>query len=123
MANDFRQEGYSFYEDDLMAVCTELKANIFRNLKVATLGKVISINNNIIKCKPFPLIENETEKIIDCYSLNHLNLQKNDIVLILFIDRNFIQNLKQIKNDQKLTRLQQNVDLHSDKFGIVIGIL
>ena len=39
------------------------------------------------------------------------------------MDRNFIQNLKQIKGNQKLTSLQQNIDLHSDKFGIIIGTL
>ena len=122
MANDNRQTGYDFYENDLLAVCMELKANIFRNLKVGTLAKVIS-TNDIIKCKPFPLLENETEKIIDCFKIKEVEVKPNDVVLILFVDRNFIQNLKQIKGNQKLTSLQQNIDLHSDKFGIIIGTL
>lgn len=122
MANDNRQTGYDFYENDLMAVCMELKSNIFRTLKVGTLGKVISVND-IIKCKPFPLLENETEKIIDCFKIKEVDVKPNDVALILFVDRNFIQNLKQIKGNQKLTSLQQNIDLHSDKFGIIIGTL
>ena len=123
MANDIRQQGYSFYEDDLLSVCTTLKGNIFRNLKVATLAKVIKSENDIIKCKPFPLVEKEASKIINCYKLKNLTLKEDDVALVLFLDRNFLQNLKQIKNNQKLTTLQQNVDLHSDKFGIIIGII
>ena len=82
MANDNRQTGYDFYEDDLMAVCMELKSNIFRTLKVGTLGKVISVNN-IVKCKPFPLLENETEKIIDCFKIKEIEVKPNDVVVIL----------------------------------------
>ena len=66
--------------------------------------------------------------IPDLYaSVNGLHIEievkPNDVVVILFMDRNFIQNLKQIKGNQKLTSLQQNIDLHSDKFGIIIGTL
>ena len=111
-------------KDDNLEVLLTLKRNIFKNLKVASLGQVTKIGNDIINVTLFPLYKEETNVVIDCYKLKDLELKPNDVVLILFLDRNFIQNLKQIKNNQSKTNLDaNNVELHSLKYGIIIGIL
>ena len=107
-------------ENDLMAVVNALKYNINRDLKVATLGKVIKIQDTV-SVIPFPLTENETEQSIYCYKLSSLNIVKNDIVLVIFCDRNFIQNLSQAKNNQPLTKLTSETTLHTVKYGVIIG--
>ena len=123
----------------LLDVMLALKSNIMRALKVATLAEVQSIDNKtqIVKVKPFPLIEGETEKIIECETImipamqdnsftfvNLANkLSKKDVVLVVFLDRNSSQNLSQAKKKQKLSTLKENSELHSDKFGIIVALV
>lgn len=107
-------------ENDLMGVLMALKYNTFRDLKVATLGTVVSIGDRVL-VKPFPLITDETDKNITCHKLSGLELIENDIVLVIFTDRNFLQNLSQLKNNQKLSKLTENDTLHVDKYGIIVG--
>lgn len=123
----------------LLDVMLALKSNIMRALKVATLAEVQSIDSKtqIVKVKPFPLIEGESEKIIECETImtpamqdnsftfvNLANkLSKKDIVLVVFLDRNSSQNLSQAKKKQKLSTLKENSELHSDKFGIIVALV
>lgn len=120
----------------LLDVVMALKANIMKSLNVATLAEVQNVDTkkDIIKVKPFPLIEGESEKVIECYSLEvMLNntkyesltkyISKKDIVLVVFLNRNSSQNLIQAKKKQTLTTLKENSELHSDKFGVVIGVV
>lgn len=108
-----------------------VKTNALRSLKVASLAlvKEIDVNNALIKVSPFPLLVNEREKIIPCYvsrsfKERYLNdLKEEDGVLVLFLDRNYMQNYAQIKSNQKLTSLSNDNDLHSDRFGIVIDMI
>lgn len=123
----------------LLDVMLALKSNIMRALKVATFAEVQSIDSKtqIVKVKPFPLIEGETEKIIECEtimtpamqdnSFTFVNLasklSKKDVVLVVFLDRNSSQNLSQAKKKQKLSTLKENSELHSDKFGIIVALV
>lgn len=123
----------------LLDVMLALKSNIMRALKVATLAEVQSIDSKtqIVKVKPFPLIEGESEKIIECETImtpamqdnsftfvNLANqLSKKDVVLVVFLDRNSSQNLSQAKKKQKLSTLKENSELHSDKFGIIVALV
>lgn len=108
-----------------------VKINTLRNLKVASLAlvKEIDTDNALIKVSPFPLLVNEREKIIPCYvsrsfKERYLNdLKEGGSVLVLFLDRNYIQNYTQLKSNQKLTSLSNDNDLHSDRFGIVIDMI
>lgn len=112
-----------------------LKKNVFRSLKVATLAKITELDdtNKIIKVSPIPLIYKEQIKSIDCYGVKKFkddggvyniydNLKLNDYVLVIFLDRNTIQNIQQIQKEQELSYRSENEDLHSDKFGIVIDL-
>lgn len=136
---DPKYEGTKSTQGGLYDVIMALKQNIMKSLNVATLAQVQSIDeqNQIIKVKPFPLIEGESEKFIECYScmipiydnksitwislLGQLN--KKDVVLVVFLNRNSSQNLRQIKKSLNLTTLKENSELHSDKFGVIVGIV
>lgn len=125
MSNDVRRQGYrGISKNDDLEVLLALKRNILRDLKVASLGIVKSIKDNIIKVNLFPTYTNESEITIDCYCLKNLEVNKDDVVLVLFLDRNFIQNLNQKNNNQQLTKVDsKNIELHSLKYGVVIGII
>ena len=121
MANE-KFTGPSSVTTDLLRVLLTLKDNIFKDLKVATLAKVNSFDEETHTCvvTPFPLFEDEQQKTISC--LNFLSVNADDVVVVLFIDRNFIQNLKQFLSQQRLSYLKDKT-LHSEKFGIVIQAL
>ena len=125
MSNDARRQGYrGISKNDDLEVLLALKRNILRDLKVASLGIVKSIKDNIIKVNLFPTYTNESEITIDCYCLKNLEVNKDNVVLVLFLDRNFIQNLNQKNNNQQLTKVDsKNNELHSLKYGVVIGII
>lgn len=111
-------------KNDDLEVLLVLKRNILKNLKVASLAQVKEIGGSTIKVSLFPIYSNETELTIECYKLKNLEVEKNNIVLILFLDRNFIQNLKQIQSNQNKTNLDSNnIELHSLKYGIIIGVI
>lgn len=121
--SDTRKNESLYDENDLLTVLLTVKSNILRDLKVASLGVVKEIEDNNYIVKLFPLLQNENDKTILCFKLKDITIVKDDIVLILFTDRNFIQNLKQIKLNQTLTKLTENYDLHSHNYGIIIGKL
>lgn len=125
MSNDARRQGNrGISKNDDLEVLLALKRNILRDLKVASLGIVKSIKDNIIKVNLFPTYTNESEITIDCYCLKNLEVNKDNVVLVLFLDRNFIQNLNQKNNNQRLTNIDsKNIELHSLKYGVVIGII
>lgn len=125
MSNDARRQGNrGISKNDDLEVLLALKRNILRDLKVASLGIVKSIKDNIIKVNLFPTYTNESEITIDCYCLKNLKVSKDNVVLVLFLDRNFIQNLNQKNNNQQLTKIDsKNIELHSLKYGVVIGII
>ena len=125
MPNDVRRQGTrGISKNDDLEVLLALKRNILRDLKVASLGIVKSIKDNIIKVNLFPTYTNESEITIDCYCLKNLEINKDNVVLVLFLDRNFIQNLNQKNNNQQLTKIDsKNIELHSLRYGVVIGII
>lgn len=120
---DEKYAGTQIVSSDFLRVLLTLKKNIMRDLKVATLGIVKGVDdvNQQVTVQTFPLIENEMTKNISCVNGCPDTLQEKDIVLVLFLDRNFIQNLKQAKKNQARTELKENNDLHSEKYGIVIS--
>lgn len=123
----------------LYDVVIALKQNIMKSLNVATFAKVQTIDlvNQTAIVTPFPLVDGENEKNIECFAtmipkiendniswislIN--NLTKGDIVIIVFTNRNSKQTLVQAKKGMKLTSLTENSNLHSDTFGIIIGMM
>lgn len=108
---------------DLLRILLALEKKIMRELKVASLAKVKQINNdNRVMVEKFPLTEDESPVLNECYN-NVKDLKIDDIVIVLYMDRNFIQNLNQLKNNQNLTNSNKKDELHSNKYGIIISKL
>lgn len=138
-----------------LSTLTQLRKYILPMINVGTLGKVVTVDKikGIINVKPFPLLDSENQKNINCQCLCYRDIKKvdvncpalggntedvniewewkslieqievNDIVCIVFMDRNFVQNLKQSKLGSKLSNLNDEQKYHSDSYGIIIGIV
>jgi hypothetical protein len=120
-------EGLQGNSSDFLKVLLALKKNIMRDLHVGTLATVVGINQTDLtfSVKPFPLLNEESEKAISCISLQNLvsELAEGDVVLVNFLDRDFIQALKQIKLGQKPSAISKSSETHSESYGIIIGIV
>lgn len=112
-----------FVSSDFLKVLLALKSNVMKDLHVATLGCVEEINDNVYKCRVFPFSKDEQEKDIECRRLSSVSPVVGSYVLILFLDRDFIQNLKQINSSQPLTPIKDTTELHSERYGIIIGLV
>ena len=110
--------------DDLMDFAKAIIDNVMRNLHVAALGIVTKVTTNDIYVKVVPTNENETEKEISVINGTSEELQKDDVVLVLFLDSDFRTNLEQIKaNNTKNLQKNKNLEKHTEKFGIIINKL
>ena len=103
-----------------------------------TLAEVQKVDekSGIVTVKPFPLIDGEQDKNVDCYAclmpktVNESiewvgiesSLSMHDIVIVAFLNRDSEQSYRQTKKSMKRTALKENSDLHSDKYGFIIGI-
>lgn len=132
---DNKYAGNESIQGGLYDVVMALRSNIMRNLNVATLAEVqfIDTKTQIVTVKPFPLLTNEDEKNIDCFSCMIPlgtskwvslvdNLSVHDVVLVVFTNRNSIQSLQQARKNQKITTLNENAELHSERFGIIVAL-
>jgi hypothetical protein len=102
--------------NDFLEILLALKRNINKNLNVADVAQVINIDDEIY-CKL--LSTNET---IKCIKLEHLNLKKGDVVLILYCNTEFKTNLIRIQNGSIPKENTSNV-YHSKSYGIIIGVI
>lgn len=132
------------FQGGLTDVLIALKNNIFRNLNVATIGEVVSTNtsDNTVQVKLLPQASGEISKNITCNSLSFpviktqdeaetiewrsytSILEIHDLVLVVYTNRNSSQNIKQHSMKTTYSTLSKDrLELHSDKFGVVIGII
>ena len=132
------------FQGGLTDVLVALKNNIFRNLNVATIGEVVSTNisdntavvkilpqssgenskNITCNCIAFPIMSKEDEtKNIEWTSYASA-LEIHDLVLVLYTNRNSSQIIKQHSMNTTYSSLSnERLELHSDKFGVVIGLI
>lgn len=128
------------YQGGLAEVLIALKSNIFRNLNVATIGEVVSTNKSdkTVVVKLLPQASGEISRNITCNCLSFPTkndktiewtsyadvAEMHDLVLVLYTNRNSSQNIKQHSMKTTYTTLsKEKLELHSDKFGIVVGII
>ena len=113
--------------NSLLDVLLILKEKTLMDTHVATLAYVDEVtqektNDNkfgIVRCKPFPLDEGREEYSVFAYYFNsNSEFNKNDIVLILYTDLNFISALDAVDYKPKSTR---DLIYHSSKHGIIIN--
>ena len=108
---------------DFLKVLLALEAKTMRDTHVATIAKIVELGTTTHRCVVIPTLKDESEKFIYAYYLEDITLNVDDVVLILFTDRNFTQNLRQIDYNQKLSLLDSQSELHSQSYGIIIGKL
>lgn len=115
-------------KNSLLDVLQTLKLNIFRTLKVATLGIVKQVNTDKkeLVVEAFPKESDVTPSLITCRYLNE-GATIGEIVVVLFLDLNFLANLSRIENGiTEIMTVSSDVkadNLHSEKFGIAIKTL
>lgn len=117
--------------DDLLSVLLQVKKNIMKSINVASIAKVKKVDEShkIATVQLYPLLEDENEKNVECYWCSNLDVDgktifhENDIVLVLFCDRNFKAALQKLLAKRNASTLNENVDLHSDRYGIIVGKL
>lgn len=112
-------------ENTLLDVLLVLKDAIFKSLKVATLAIVQSVDstNKILTVHQFPQ-ETEQTSAIQCRYLNDDSvINKGDIVLVLFLDMNFLANLRKLQKGVDVILQNADETRHSEKFGIAIKTL
>ncbi len=109
----------------LLDVLMILKEKIMLDTHVSTLAYVDEIVNDygllgpysIIKVKPFPLDINQEEYTLQAYCFKNTSFAKNDLVLVIFTDKNFILNL-----NSETPKETQDLQTHLLKYGVVIPI-
>lgn len=95
-----------------------IKQNILKNVAVADVVQVTSVSNTTCICRSLA-----TGLTTEYYKLNDLQITKNDIVVAIFTDYDFRQNLVRVKNGNNAITLNDSQNLHQRNFGIIIGIL
>lgn len=104
-----------------------LKESINKNLHVSTLALYKeqikefdeSVGYGIIKVAPIPLQEKQSEYTINAYTLNNNVYNENDILIIIYTDCGFVDNLNENRYLQRKNLLPQ---YHSQMNAVVIGL-
>lgn len=109
--------GNQITNSDVLQVLLALKANTMLNTNVAEVCQVTNITNEEIKCNIL-----STGETITCSKLMNLELMANDVVLVIFTNTDFRQNLRKLRNNKSTNQTETKV-LHTKDFGIVIGIV
>lgn len=109
--------------DKLIDIIEQTGEKLKQDIRVSTLafylGDVSGWNGTykIIAAKPFPLLQGQTEYIINAYLFDDISFVIDDIVTIIFADLDFSAIL-----ESNVTKPRQitNKNLHSNSYGIVI---
>ena len=109
------------FSDLMILLKTELEKSISTST-LAFFDKVIQPFNSekgyqIISVKPFPLINNEEEYTLLAYCFNNSQFNINEKLVILFMDKNFINNLS--FTSPKLTKANK---IHSTQYAVGIKL-
>lgn len=109
----------------LSQVFEAFKANMQNNLHVADCGIITNIDNSGITLYSVTLVPVvDTKFTIYCYALENLVLQKDDLVLVLYTDKQNKQTIEEYSNNMKLNNLsktKETISKHSYNYGIIIG--
>lgn len=111
----------NFMSGSLSKVLDALKSNIMRNTHVATFAQVKEIlNNNRVMVEFLPRTK-ETKTYVNVYNASPFEVKVDDVVIVIFTDKNFKINLRQYESGYELTEIEANV-LHSIEFGVIISV-
>lgn len=110
------QSGNKVNSGDLVTLLETFKSHMMREINVSEVGKVEKIENNKYYCK----LINNNEITIICTKAKSVKVEKDDIVLIIFADTDFRNNLNKISNDQLTQNINSSI-LHAKNYGIIIS--
>lgn len=113
-------KGNNNTDASFLDVLFALKDNIMKDLNVADIVTVISVDNDNRKfrCK---LLANPNLQV-ECTNLQSLEVKVNDVMLAVFTTSDFRTNLSKVKNDQQLLKIE-NQTLHSKNYGVLVGLI
>lgn len=115
------------HQDEFIDVLFALEERIMRKLQTSSLAIVTNLNSSAKICtvKPFPVDDVSQVCEIYCKYPPHLEkyLLKNTIVILLYIDKDFRQNLAQIEKSGGINIMKTSSEVqHSDSYGMIIQI-
>lgn len=113
-------KGNNNTDASFLDVLFALKDNIMKDLNVADIVTVVSVDNDNRKfrCK---LLANPNLQV-ECTNLQSLEVKVNDVMLAIFTTSDFRTNLSKVKNDQQLLKVE-NQTLHSKNYGVLVGLI
>lgn len=113
-------KGNNNTDASFLDVLFALKDNIMKDLNVADIVTVISVDddNRKFRCK---LLANPNLQV-ECTNLQSLEVKVNDVMLAVFTTSDFRTNLSKVKNDQQLLKIE-NQTLHSKNYGVLVGLI
>lgn len=117
--SNFNQTRNDNQQYDLISIFKDFQIKINRDLNVASFAIVEKVDNRSVYCKPFPIRNETSSYTIIAYLINaNLEINKDDIVLIIFTDRDYRTCLDNITQDSNYTTDDSN--LHSINYGVVL---
>ena len=106
-------------EPTLTDVLLALKDNVFASLHVAEICQITQVNSDgSYVCKRVG-----SSILYNCFALKNLSLHVDDVVLVLFTDHNYAENLIRLDNGLDLIGESQSQLFHTVNNGIIIGTL
>lgn len=116
---DFDQIRNSKHQYDAVEIFKSFQNKINRDMKVASLAKVTEVKDQYVNAVYYPVGEKDSSLTISAWNISKLDLEINDIVLIVFLDRDFRSYTNDIdKNNPPAT---SDVYLHNISFGVVVA--
>ena len=105
---------------DLISIFQDFQTKINRDLNVASFAIVEKVDGRSIYCKPFPIRkESQPYTIIAYLASLKLKINVDDIVLVIFTDRDFRTCIDSVKSNVNYTT--EDNDLHSINYGVVVS--
>lgn len=107
--------GNNNVSSDFMKVLLALKANIFRDLKVADIFKVMQYNKSAWTCQSIC-----TGNSISCVTLTDVEVATGDYVLCVYCDYDYRANLTKAKAGSVYSKVTEDA---SHSTGIIVGVV
>lgn len=120
---EYQEQRNSYQQYDFIEILKSFQKKINRNLYVASLAVVNSIDNELITCTPFPVRKDDRVNTIIAYNLTQRVLNEGDKVLILFTDRDFRDTYSKVSTNENTIGETNDENLHSQSYGIIIQCL
>ena len=113
-------KGNNNTDASFLDVLFALKDNIMKDLNVAEVVTVISVDNDNRKFR-CTLLANPNLQI-ECTNLQSLEVRVNEIMLAIFTTSDYRTNLSKVKNNQQILKVESQT-LHSKNYGILVGLI